>query len=115
MVQNYTNIINDHSTLCPLNVGEYDFIFLATCLQKGSFFLEPLNKYIIFSLESGLIDRLTKHVIFMSMFNRNIIDVSDAYFVFNLSHLLFAFYILFFGLGLSFLLFLCEVLYHFKL
>jgi len=115
VVQNYTNFINDHRTVCPLNDDDYDFIFITTYLQKGSFFLEPLNKYIFRTLESGVVDMLTKDFIFMNMSSPNDIDVPDGYFVFNLSHLLFAFYILFFGQGLSFLLFLCEVFYQFKL
>jgi hypothetical protein len=114
-VQNYTNTINDRSTICPLNGDDYDFVFMSTYVQKGSFLFESLNKYIILSVESGLINWLLKYIIFMSRLNRNIIDVTDWYFVFNLSHLLFAFYILFFGHGLSFLLFLFEVFYHFNL
>jgi hypothetical protein len=113
--QNYTNIINDHGTICLLNDNDYDFVFITTYVQKGSFFLELLNKYISLSIESGMISRLAKDIIHMSRFTRNNVDVSDGYFVFTLSHLSIAFYILFFGLGLSFLLFLCEVFYRFKL
>jgi hypothetical protein len=114
-VQIYANSINDHSFICPLNDHDFDFYYVTTYLQKGSFFLESVNKYIIRSFESGVIDKFLKGVIFMSRLNRNDIDVTDGYFVFNLSHLLFAFYILVFGHGLSFLLFLFEVFYHFKL
>lgn len=115
IVQNYTNTINDHSTVYPLDDDDYDFIFITTYLQKGSFFLESLNKYIILYAEFGLIEWLFKDPIFMSRYNRNNIDVPDGYFVFTLSHLLFVFYVIVFGHGLSFLLFLCEVFYHFKL
>jgi len=114
IVQNYTNTINDHSTVCLLNDDDYDFFYITTYVQKGSFLLESLNKYITLGFESGVFDRFLKDITFMSRYNRNNIDVPDGYFVFNLSHLLFAFYVLFFGHGLSFLLFLCEVFYHFK-
>jgi hypothetical protein len=39
VVQNYTNIINDRSSICLLNDNDYDFIFVTTYVQKGSFFL----------------------------------------------------------------------------
>jgi hypothetical protein len=42
-------------------------------------------------------------------------DASDGYFVFTLSHLRIAFYILFLGHSLSCLLFVCEVLYKLRL
>jgi hypothetical protein len=115
VVQNYTNIINDHGSFCPLNGHDFDFYYVTTYLQKGSFFLESINKYIIMSVESGLFDWSLKDILFMSRFNRKYFDVPDGYFVFNLSHLLFAFYILVFGHGLSFLLFLIEVFYHVRL
>jgi hypothetical protein len=53
IVQNYTNIINDHSSICVLNDENYNFSFIKTYVQKGSFFLESLNKYITrsFNLE----------------------------------------------------------------
>jgi hypothetical protein len=115
VVQNYTNIYNDHSTICLLNDDDYDFVFVTTYVQKGSFFLESLNKYIILSLESGMFDRLAKDDIYMSRFTRNNVDVSDGYFVFTLNHLSIAFYIMFCGHFVSFLLFVCEMLYHFRL
>jgi hypothetical protein len=115
VVQNYINIINDHSKVCLLNDDDYVSIFITTYVQKGSFFLESLNKYITLSVESGMFDRLAKDIIHMSRVICNNVDVSDGYFVFTLSHLSITFYILFCGLGLSFLLFLCEVFYHFRL
>ena len=115
-VQYYTNFINDHSTVCPLQ--EYDdaaFVFITTYVQKGSLFLELLNKYIIISIESGIVKKAVSDSLYVSRPTRSTIDVSDGYFVFTLSHLRIAFYILFVGHGLSFLLFLCEVFYHFGL
>jgi hypothetical protein len=115
LVQNYTTIINDHNTICLLKDNDYDFLFITTYVQKGSFFLESLNKYITLSVEYGMIARLAKDIIHLSRFTRNYVHVSDEYFVFTLSHLSIAFYILFFGLGLSFLLLVCEVFYQFRL
>jgi hypothetical protein len=64
--QNYTIIINDHSTVCLLNDDDYDFTLITTYVQKYSFLLELLNKHIILSFESGLYDRLAKDIIYMS-------------------------------------------------
>jgi len=115
IVQNYTNVINDHSTLCLLNDNDYDFIFITTYVQKGSFILESLNKHITLSIESGMIARITRDSGFVPKPTRNIIGVSGGYFVFTLSHLRIAFYILFVGQGVGFLLLLCEVFYHLRL
>ena len=113
--QIYTNAINDHSTVCLLNDDDYDFFFLTTYVQKGRFFLESLNKFVSLYIESGMIHRNVKDSVYIPRRVLNNTDASDGYFVFNLSRLSIAFYILFFGHGVSFLLFLCEVFYHFRL
>jgi len=111
-VQNYTNAINDHSTVCLLNDDDYGFFFVTTYVQKGSFFLESLNKFVSLYIESGMIHRKVRDSVYISRPILNNTDLSDGYFVFTFSHLRIAFYILFFGHGFSFLLFLCEVFCH---
>jgi hypothetical protein len=113
--QFYTNMTNDHGSVCLLNEDDYILFFITTYTQKGSFFLESLNKYITLSLESGMIARTTRESVFVPKPIRDNMDVSDGYFVFTLSHLRIAFYILFFGQGVSFIMFLCEVFYNFRL
>jgi hypothetical protein len=114
LVQNYTNIINDHSTVCVLNDEDNLFIFVTSYVQKGSFLLESLNKFIALSVESGMFDKTLRNSVYMHTSTSESTDLSAGYFVFTLSHLRIAFYILFVGHGLSFLLFLCEVFYHFR-
>jgi hypothetical protein len=114
-VQYYTNIINDHSSVCLLNDDGYDLNFITTYVQKDNLFLEFINKYIAIFIESGIIDKFLRNSLFVPKFTRSNTDATDEYFVFTLSHLRIAFYILFFGHSLSFLLFLCEVFYHFRL
>jgi hypothetical protein len=114
-VQHYLNSINDHSTVCLLNDDDYEFIFVTTYVQKGSFFLALLNKYITLSIESGMIAKTARDSVYVPKHTLSTINESDGYFVFSFSHLLIAFYILFFGHGVSFLVFLCEVFYHFSL
>jgi hypothetical protein len=111
---NYKNSINDHSTICLLNDDDYDFRFITTYVQKGSFLLESLNRFISLSIESGIFDNLVRNTLLVPLTIRNGTDVSDGYFVFTLSHIHVAFYILFLGHSLSFLLFLYEVLYKFR-
>jgi hypothetical protein len=115
IVQHYTNTINDHSTVCLLNDDDYEISFVTTYVQKGSFFLESINKFLSLYIESGLIAKATRESIFEPKPFRHNMDVSEGYFVFTLSHLRIAFYILFVGQGVSFLTFLCEVFYHFTL
>jgi hypothetical protein len=112
---NYTNVNNAHSTVCPLNDDDYLFYFITTYLQKGSFFLESLNKFITVSIESGIVDRVLGKSVYVTRPTRKMMNASDAYFVFTLSHLRIAFYILFLGHSLSVLLFVCEVLYKLRL
>jgi len=114
-VQYYKNITNDHSTVCLLNDDDYGIIFITTYVQQGSIFLELLNKFVALYTESGLGAKATRDSIFVPKPIRHNIDVSDGYFVFTLSHLRIAFYILFVGQGVSFLTFLCEVFYHLRL
>jgi hypothetical protein len=114
LAYNYKNVINDHSTVCPLNDDDYVFSFISTYVQKGSLFLESFNRFIIIYIESGMADKALRASVFVPLANRNAADVSDGYIVFNLSHIRVAFYILFLGHILSFLLFLCEVLYKFS-
>jgi hypothetical protein len=115
LVWKYTNIIDDHNSVCLLNDDDYAFVFTTTYVQKGSFFLESLNKFFALSIESGMVDKALRNSIYVLKPFRESTDVSDGYFVFALSHLSIVFYILFFGHGLSLLLFLCEVFYHFRL
>jgi hypothetical protein len=105
VVQYYPNTVNDHSTICLLNDDGYGFIFMASYFQKGSFFLESVNKCIFLSIESGMFGRAAKNSGYVPKPIRQNTDVSDGYFVFTLSHLGIAFYILFVGHGVSFLLF----------
>jgi hypothetical protein len=113
-VQNYTYVVKDQSTVCLLNDDDYDIIFITTYLQKGSFFLESGNKFITHYIESGMADKKVRDSVYLSRPIHNTTDVSEGYFVFTLSHLRIAFYILFVGHGVSFVLFLCEVFYHFR-
>jgi hypothetical protein len=115
IAHNYMNVNKAHGTVCPLSDGDYYFYLITTYVQKGSFFLESLNKFITLSIESGMADKLFRNSVYVARPTRNTMDVSDGYFVFTLSHLRIAFYILLLCHSLSCLLFLCEVLYKLRL
>ncbi|PNF25900.1 hypothetical protein B7P43_G10647 [Cryptotermes secundus] len=114
-VQNFTNTINDHSSFCILNNNDYFFVFLSVYAQKGSFLLEFFNRIVTFATESGMVVKADRD---RRIQKRNTPDEADRfgeYFVFTLNHLQIAFYILILGHSISFLLFVCEILYHSKL
>jgi hypothetical protein len=114
-VQDYTNRVNDHSFVCPLNDEDTFPVFLSVYVPKGSFLLEFINRLVSIATESGLIVKVDRD----DMYEKK--DVADSgkifgdYFVFTLSHLHIAFYILFVGHCLSFLFFVGELLFHFIL
>jgi hypothetical protein len=114
-VQNFTNSIDDHSFVCPLNDDDYHFVYLSIYVQKGSFLLEFINKLVRVATESGLLEKaMTDYV----TTNRDVPDPADIfgeYFVFTLTHLRIAFYILLVGHSLSFVVFVCEHIYRSRL
>jgi hypothetical protein len=112
-VQIYKNIYNEHNTYCPINDDDYALRFITTYVQKGSIFLESLNKFIALSIESGMFGNSLRDSLFLPNPTVDSSDLAEGYFVFTLSHFRIAFHILFVGHGLSFLLFLCEVFSHF--
>jgi hypothetical protein len=114
-VQNFTYSINDHSFVCPLNDDDYFFVFLSVYVQKGSFLLEFVNKIVTFAMESGMALKADRD---RRISNRDVPDPADIfgeYFVFTPNHLRIAFYILFLGHSVSFILFVCELIYHSRL
>jgi hypothetical protein len=113
-VQNYTNYINDHSFVCPLNDYDTMYVFLSFYLPKGSFLLEFINRFVTFVTESGLIVKLTRDTFSPNKDVDKSWETFGDYFVFTVSHLRLAFYILFLGDCLSVLFFFGELLYSFR-
>jgi hypothetical protein len=111
-VQNFTNGMTDHSAFCPLNDADYFFVFLSVYAQKGSFLLEFFNRMVTFATESGISAKADKDRRVTNKRGSGEADSLGEYFVFTLSHLRIAFYILLLGNGMSFALFLCELLRH---
>jgi hypothetical protein len=114
-VQHRTNYLNDHNFICPLNDEDGFSHVLRFYVQKGSFLLEFLNRLVSISTESGLIVKWIRDGIYVNKDAPDCGKIFGDYFVFTLSHLRIAFYILFVGHGLSVLLFVGEFLFHFGL
>jgi hypothetical protein len=74
--------------------------------SKGSIFLQAFNKVLVSIVETGLIMRALKNKA-----SPDLEDNVEEFFVFTLSHLSIAFYLLLIGLSVSFVLFFCEVIY----
>jgi hypothetical protein len=114
-VQNFTSSINDHSFLCILNDDDYFFVFLSVYAQKGSFLLDFFNRIVTFATESGMVVKADRDRRIATRNDRGEADRFGEYFVFTLNHLRIAFYVLILGHSMSFLLFVCEILYHSRL
>ncbi|XP_021939798.1 uncharacterized protein LOC110839677 isoform X4 [Zootermopsis nevadensis] len=114
LVQDYTNFINDHSFICPLNDDDTFFILISFYFPKGSFLLEFINRFISSSTESGMIVKMDRDRRYKNKDVPEPGNVFGEYFIFTLGHLSVAFYILLFGHSLSLLLFIGELLYHKK-
>jgi hypothetical protein len=109
-VQNYTNKINNHNFICPLNDDDSILVFLSLYVRKGSFLLEIINKLVRIATESGMALKTVRDRIIT---NRDIsfsADIFGEYFVFTLNHLRIAFYILLVGHSMSLVLFACELI-----
>jgi hypothetical protein len=114
-VQNFTNNMNDYDFFCILNNDDYFFVFLSVYGRKGSFLLDLFNRIVTFATESGMVVKADRD---RRIAKRNVSGEADRfgeYFVFTLNHLRIAFYVLILGHTVSFLLLVCEILYHSRL
>jgi hypothetical protein len=115
VVVHNTNISSDHSLICPLNDVDTFPVFLSFYVPKGSFLLEFVNQLVSVATESGMAVKVDRD---RTCKNKDVADSREIfgdYFVFTVSHLRVAFYVLFVGHGLSVLLFVGELLYYFIL
>jgi hypothetical protein len=74
--------------------------------------LEQFNKYVTRMQESGEITKYERDLWIISSYLDDKEDTSQRYFVFSISHLLIAFYVLSIGHSLGFVMFLLELLHH---
>jgi hypothetical protein len=93
--------------VCFMNYYDVDIRRSVALFSRGTQILEQFDKFVTRMLESG---EITKHDrqawTFSSYFDE------EEYFVFTISHLLLAFYVLTIGHSLGFVMFLLELLHH---
>jgi hypothetical protein len=111
LVQDYTNEINDHNFVCPLNDVDSFFVFISLYVQKGSFLLEVVNKLVTVAFESGMVMKADRDNIATKRDVVQSANVFGKYFVFTLNHLRIAFYILLVGHSMGLAFFVCELVF----
>jgi hypothetical protein len=97
--------------------GSIFYLSCAALVTKGSPFFDRLNAMIRRCLEGGLVEKHWSEIIALTRLqNINQIpeDDNDMYFVFTISHLSTAFVIFTLGHLLSFVVFLCEIIYKWR-
>jgi hypothetical protein len=83
-------------------------------MQKGNPLFRPVNDVILRIMEAGLVDYWWSLIVERLKLSRNLEteDTPFTYFVFSMSHLYVAFTFLALGYGLSFLVFILELLWN---
>ncbi|KAJ9588253.1 hypothetical protein L9F63_018417 [Diploptera punctata] len=105
--------INRH-TLCRINDGDLEHSSIVMMLQKGSHFLNPINKVIEAIVQSGIF----QHWITMTYYSKKIVKhflkkhSDNDYHQLNLEHMQSSFYILVLGYLLSILVLIFECVHY---
>jgi uncharacterized protein YqgQ len=102
-----------HENICHMNNVDTFTILVAVYFSKGSYLVETFNKYMSSIFESGLINK--EDTVTSIITTEDNIDRQDnviTYFVLTTDHLIIAFYALFLGHCLGFLIFIGEILNH---
>jgi hypothetical protein len=106
VIENYLKTASNSNYVCVMNDVDAYPVKVVAYFTKGSIFLQAFNKVLVSSVETGLIMKALKNKA-----SPNLEDDVGDFFVFTLSHLSIAFYLLLLGLSVSFVLFFCEVIY----
>jgi hypothetical protein len=112
-VSSYLQYNKGGSSVCRMNDLDTFPIKLVFYFRKGSILIELFNKVLVSMVESGQIRSMDGDRKRWAVDDDTGEDGStDQYFVFTTAHLFVAFYTLFIGYSLGFLLLLCEILYN---
>jgi hypothetical protein len=98
--------------VCVMNYYDVDPQKMVNLFSRGTQILEQFNKFVTRMQESGEITKHEKDVWTNSSHVDDEEDISQTIFVFSISHLLVAFYVLSIGHSLGFVMFLLEMLPH---
>jgi hypothetical protein len=105
-IEKYLKTVNNSNYVCAMNDVDAYPVKVVAYFSKGSIFFRAFNKALVSSVETGLIMKALK-----SKLSPTLDDDVEEFFVFTLSHLSIAFYLILLGLGVSFVSFFCEVIY----
>ena len=105
---------NNRPLLCELEDGVVKIVDFALLVKKRSYFFEIINDVISHIVEGGIFMQIKKMGFEKTEIKTkfNIPTYDDKYFVFGVSHLLTAFYLLMLGYVLSVTCFLAEIMWH---
>jgi hypothetical protein len=95
-----------------MNYDEVDKKTAGVLFSKGTQILEQFNKFVTRLLESGVIIKHQKDTRNPFFYSDDEEDTSEQHFVFTISHILVAFYVLAIGHSLAIVIFLLELLHH---
>ena len=110
-VNRYLASTKKRKKVCVMNYYDVDPQRMVTLFSKGTQILEQFNKFVTLMQESGEITKYERDLWTISSYFDDEEDTSQQYFVFSISHLLVAFYVLSIGHSLGFVMFLLELLH----
>lgn len=105
-IENYLNTVNNSNYVCTMNDLEAYPVKIVAYFSKGSIFLRAFHKALVSSVEAGLATKAVKKKVSSTVSN-----AVDNFFVFTVSHLSIAFYLLLLGHSVSIVSFFFEVIY----
>jgi hypothetical protein len=111
-VNRYLKKEKKRNKVCVMNYYDVDKKTATVLFSRGTQILEQFNKFVTRMLESGEIAKHQRDFWNFSSYFDDEQDTSQQYFVFTISHLLVAFYVLAVGHSLGFVIFLLEMLHH---
>ena len=112
IANNYPATAKKRNKVCVMNYYDVDSGSSVALFPKGTQILEQFNKFVTRMFESGEITKHDRQLWAFSSHFDGEEDTSQQYFVFTISHLLLAFYVLTIGHSLGFVMFLLEILHH---
>ncbi len=111
-VNKYLASEKKRNKVCTMNYYDVDSWRMVALFSKGTQILEKFDNFVTRMLESGEITKHDRQLWAFSSYFDDEEDTSQQYFVFTISHLLLAFYVLAVGHSLGFVVFLLEILHH---
>lgn len=111
-INRYLASAKKRNKVCVMNYYDVDPQKTVNLFSRGTQILEQFNKFVTRMQESGEITKHERNLWINSSYADDEEETSQNIFVFTISHLLVAFYVLSIGHSLGFVMFLLELLHH---